>query len=143
MCDLFFIVNEIDFASYADDNTPFVSGDRLDDALVSLENASLKFFDWFSNNQMKANPDKCHLLTSSTDSIAIKIKDIEILNSESEKLLGVTIYNKLNFNNHIQKILKKSSCFSKNQTIYDHLSKEAINKLFLITAFLCGCAIVV
>ena len=39
MCDLFFIVNEIDFASYADDNTPFVSGDRLDDVLVSLENA--------------------------------------------------------------------------------------------------------
>ena len=55
MCDLFFIVNEIDFASYADDNTPFVSGDRLDDVLVSLENASLKLFDWFSNNQMKAN----------------------------------------------------------------------------------------
>ena len=40
MRDLFFIVNEIEFASYADDNTPFVSGDRPD---------------WFSNNQMKAN----------------------------------------------------------------------------------------
>ena len=101
MCDLFFIVNKIDFASYADDNTPFVSGDRLDDVLISLENTSLKRFDWFSNNQMKANPDKCHLLTSSTDSIAIK--------SESEKLLGVTISNKLNFNNHLQKILKKAN----------------------------------
>ena len=44
MCDLFFIVNEIDFASYADDNTPFVSGDRLKDVLDSLENASLKLF---------------------------------------------------------------------------------------------------
>ena len=44
MCDLFFIVNEIDFASYTDDNTPFVSGDRLKDVLDSLENASLKFF---------------------------------------------------------------------------------------------------
>ena len=31
MCDLFFIVNEIDFVSYADDNTPFISGDELDD----------------------------------------------------------------------------------------------------------------
>ena len=70
MCGLFFVVNEIDFASYADDNTPFVSGDRLDDVLVSLENASLKLFDWFSNNQMKTNRDKCHLLTNSTDSIA-------------------------------------------------------------------------
>ena len=45
MCDLFFIVNEIDFASYVDDNTPFVSGDRLDDVLDSLENSSLKLFD--------------------------------------------------------------------------------------------------
>ena len=108
MCDLFFIVGEIDFASYADDNTPFVSGDRLDDVLDSLENAALKLFDWFSNNQMKANPDKCHLLTSATASIAIKIKDNEILNSESEKLLGVTI-DKLNFNNHLQKVLKKAN----------------------------------
>ena len=47
MYDLFFMVNEIDFASYADDNTPFISGDRLDNVLVSLENASLKLFDWF------------------------------------------------------------------------------------------------
>ena len=29
--------------------------------------------------------------------------------SESEKLLGVTIDNKLNFNNHLQKILKKAN----------------------------------
>ena len=109
MCDLFFIVNEIDFDSYADDNTRFVSGDRLDDVLDSLENASLKLFDWFSSNQMKANPDKCHLLTSATDSIAIKIKHDEILNSASEKQLGVAKDNKLNFNNHLQKLLKKAN----------------------------------
>ena len=82
LCDLLFLVNEIDFASYADDNTPFVSGDRVDDVLNSLENASLRLFDWFSNNQMKANIDKCHLLTSATAFIATKI-----LKSESEKLL--------------------------------------------------------
>ena len=90
MCDLFFIVNKIDFASHADDNTPFVSGNRLDDILDSLEITSLKLFDWFSNNQKKENPDNCHLLTSATASMTIKIKDNEILNSESEKLLGVT-----------------------------------------------------
>ena len=42
LCDLFFTINEIDFL--ADDNTQFTSGDRLDDVLNSLENASLKFF---------------------------------------------------------------------------------------------------
>ena len=99
----------MDSASYTDDNTPFVSGDRLDDVLVSLKNTSLKLFDCFSNNQMKTNPDKYHLLTSSTDSIAIRIKDNEILNNESEKLLDVSIDNKLVFNNHLQKILKKAN----------------------------------
>ena len=45
MSDLFFIVNEIHFVSYVDDNTPFVSGERLDNVLDSLENATLKRFD--------------------------------------------------------------------------------------------------
>ena len=45
MRDLFFIVNEIHFVSYVDDNTPFVSGERLDNVLDSLENATLKRFD--------------------------------------------------------------------------------------------------
>ena len=63
----------------------------------------------FSNYQMKGNPNKCHLLTSATASIAIEIKENKILNSEREKLLGVTIDNKLNFNNHLQKILQKAN----------------------------------
>ena len=50
ICDLFFIVNEMDFASYADDNTPFVSGARPDKILDSLENALSKLLDWFSKN---------------------------------------------------------------------------------------------
>ena len=49
MYDLFFTVNENDFASYPDDNTPLLSGDRLDDVLDSLENASFKLSDWFSD----------------------------------------------------------------------------------------------
>ena len=44
---------------------------------------------------MKTNSDKCHLRTSATASIAIKIKNNEILNSEIEKLLDLTIDNKL------------------------------------------------
>ena len=44
MCDLFFLVNKIDFTSYTDNNTPFVSGDSLEDVLASLENGSLKLF---------------------------------------------------------------------------------------------------
>ena len=69
--------------------------------LNSLEKASSKVFDSFSNNQRKANPGKCYLLTSATTSLATKIKDNETLNRESKK--------KLYFNNHSQKILKKTN----------------------------------
>ena len=44
MCDLFFIGNEIEFARYADDNTPSVSDDRLDDVLDSVEKCIIKTF---------------------------------------------------------------------------------------------------
>ena len=47
MRDLLFIVNEIDFASYAEGNTPFVSVDRLEDVLDSQENPSLKHLTGF------------------------------------------------------------------------------------------------
>ena len=114
-----------------------MSGDRLDNVLDSLEKASLKLFDWFSNDQMKANPNKCHLLTSvTTSSIALKKKDNETLNSESEKLLGVTIDNKLNFNNHLQKILKKANQkvhVSARITLYISIPKRKllINSFFI------------
>ena len=109
MYDLFFTVTETDFACYADDNTSFLSGDRLGDVLDSLENASLKLSNWFSDKQMKANRDKSHLLTSATAPIPIKMKHNEILNSEREKLLCVRIDNKPNLNSHLQKILKKAN----------------------------------
>ena len=40
-----------------------------------------------------------------TASMAIKIKDNEIQNSKTEKLLCMTIDDKFNFNNHLQKML--------------------------------------
>ena len=106
MINLQFVVANI-LHLYQDDNTPFVSGHRLEDVLDSLENASLKLFGWFSNNEMKTNLDKCHLPTTATASIAIKIKDNEVLKSESEKLLRVTIDNKLSFKIIYKKYLKK------------------------------------
>ena len=112
---------------------------------------SYQLFDWFSNNQMKANPDKYNLLTSSTDSIAIKIKDNEILNSECEKLLGVTIDNKLNFNNHLQKILRKAyprvHVLARITPYMGIPKRELLMNSFFITQFnycpLVWCAIVV
>ena len=62
MNDLFISMNDTDFASYADGNTPYVTGDSIEDAINPLENGSIKLFKWFVDNRMKAKKDKCHLL---------------------------------------------------------------------------------
>ena len=54
-------MNETVFSRYADDNTPYVTGGSAEDVINSLKNDSVKLFNWFSDNQMKANSDKCHL----------------------------------------------------------------------------------
>ena len=36
LCDLFFIMNDVEFAGYADDNTPFLVGDDLNDVILKL-----------------------------------------------------------------------------------------------------------
>ena len=58
------MLDDINIANYANDSTPFVSGDTLLNVITSLENAAEKRFEWFTNNHMKTNHDKCHLLMS-------------------------------------------------------------------------------
>ena len=58
------MMSDTDLASYAADNTPYVSADTIDEVIKRLETASVKLFKWFAVNQMKANQDKCHLIAS-------------------------------------------------------------------------------
>ena len=43
LVDLFFTVNDIDIASYVDDNTPYMIADNVDGLITSLEQASNGF----------------------------------------------------------------------------------------------------
>ena len=61
LSDLFLIVDDIDTANYADDNTIYKEHENIDDLITSLPDAAAKLFKWFSDNQMMRNTDKCHL----------------------------------------------------------------------------------
>ena len=50
LIDLFFIIEDTDIASYADDNTPYVIADNIDGVIKSLEEASEILFKWFNEN---------------------------------------------------------------------------------------------
>ena len=107
LCDLFFIMNEVDFASYADDNTPFFVGNDLDEVIFKLQSASKTLFQWLADNQMEAYPNKCHFISSSNLKTNIIVENWQIHNNTYEKLLGLFFESKLNFQSHIDNICKK------------------------------------
>ena len=47
---------------------------------------------------MKDNKGKCRLVISNNEKVSVKIDNIEIESTSSEKLLDITIDSKLNFN---------------------------------------------
>ena len=77
----------IDFAGYADDNTPYKYSSKIENVLHNLQGALEKMFHWFSTNRLVANAGKGRLLTSSKTSVDIHISNTEILNEERVKLL--------------------------------------------------------
>ena len=46
-------------------------------------------FKWFSDNQIKPNISKCHLQVNKKDEVVINLGEMDIKNSEYEKLLGI------------------------------------------------------
>ena len=108
LCDLFLIIETIDIASYADDNTSYNTGNSIEEVIQKLENAAQTLFQCFSDTQLKANPDKCHFLFNSNSEVRLTIETQKIKNSESEKLPGIKLDSKLNFNSHIHDICQKA-----------------------------------
>ena len=106
---MFFAMMDIDFASYADGNTPYVSSDSIEDVTRILENDSINLFKWFSDNMMKVNKDKCHFIVSSNEHVSMELDNIEIEKSNCKRLLGIKIDSKLNFREHLDRIIKKAS----------------------------------
>ena len=90
LCDLFLFVPDIGIANYADDNTPHATNKHLETVLKDLEQGSDTLLKWFTDNLLKANPEKYHLLVS-------------------EKPLGIIIGSKLLFDGHVKSQCKKAS----------------------------------
>ena len=110
MNDIFFFLENCDLANFADDSTPYTFQNTESDLLENLEVNVGTLVEWFHNNFLKLNENKCHLILSSEDSdISLNIGSETIFNENSVKLLGITFDSKLKFNEHIKKLCKKAS----------------------------------
>ena len=109
ICNIFVDIIERDIVSYADDNTPYNLDFNLENVISNLEKSTNSLLNWFRENHMKANADKCHLLVSSDESCTAKIEDFSIKNSTEEKLLGVKFDSNLSFESHITSLCKRQA----------------------------------
>ena len=110
ICDMFFETpKNIDFAGYADDNTPYTCSSNIDEVLENLQGALEQLFQWFSANHLVANAGKCHLLTSSKITNNIAISNTNVSSEQKAKLLGKNLENRLNFDYNANTFLNKAN----------------------------------
>ena len=104
-------MNDTEVCNYADDTTLYVGDKNLRTVLSKVKEDTLLLSEWFSDNFMKLNKEKSHLLIfgKKSDGMTLNIGALQISESESEKLLGVAIDSKLNFNLHLTQLCVKAS----------------------------------
>ena len=103
------MIEKFDIPNFADDNTPYVIGHNISSVVEILEEVACAIFQWFKDNEMKAKADKCHMLLSTSNELTVKINEIQIKNSQLEKLLEIAIDKNLKFEDHTNNICRKAS----------------------------------
>ena len=138
--DLFMFCENSNIANYADDNSPYSCNDSIENVILQLERDTKILLNWVSQNGLKANPDKFHLVLSdpSVDYL-VKAEEFDILNSTNKKLLGVTIDNKFSFDKHVETLCKKASqklhALSRVSHFMDVKQRQLIMKAFINSQF--------
>ena len=108
LSDLFLVVKDVNVA-YADDNTPYDSCYTVEEVILSLQSSLKKLFQCLSDNQMKGNTEKCHLIMSTDQSVNFQPGGSLIERSDYEKILGVKIDYKLHFDEHVKTLCSKAN----------------------------------
>ena len=109
--DIFLFVRCTNICNYADDTTIFACHPTLETILRQLETDGTLVAKWFSDNYLKLNDDKCHLMIfgNKCSKATVTIRSSTIMESEYEKLLGIPFDKKLSFRKHIEDLCKKST----------------------------------
>ena len=79
MIDHFYECEDSNFASYADDTTPYSCATDIPSVALELQASATKRFRWFKNNHLKANPEKPHILRSSRNLRLFKLMEFLLL----------------------------------------------------------------
>ena len=109
--DLLLFLEETEVCNYTDDTTSYTCGPNVENVVAKLEDDALARSEWFPNDGMKLNEDKCHLMIfgGKSDEVYVKIGEANVKESKEEKLLGIMFDQTLSFKQHVKTLCKKAS----------------------------------
>ena len=84
-------------SNYADDNVLYTFASNMTEVKDKLSQDLPKLSEWFTENFMILNPDKCHYMCLGKDAVndILKLCDVELKSSEFEIVLGIEIDHQL------------------------------------------------
>ena len=108
--DLFYLTEMTQVCNFADHTTFYICDKDLNILINRLEHDTSLAVEWFENNFMKLNQDKCHLLVSGHkhETVWAKIGETKIWESNKQKLFGVVIDRNLNFDKYVFDLCEKA-----------------------------------
>lgn len=140
--DLFFVKVDSTYINYADDNHVCNRNKSLSSLVKNLENDSNEAVEWFTSNYMESNSEKFQgivLNKSGHVPVTFSIQNHPIESLNTIKVLGVTIDDKLKFDQHISILCRRaSSQINALKRISKHLNKHSrmlIYKSFIYSNF--------
>ena len=107
--DIFMFISKFHFCIQANGSTLNSTEKDLKWIRRNLEIDFMILHQWFHENHMTLNPGKCHymIIDSGDLSQQIMLNNGKITSSNEEKLLGIFLGSKLNFESHIAPLCRK------------------------------------
>ena len=103
-------ISKCNLCNYADDNTVYSTGKYLNRIRRNLETDFIILHQWFHENNMTLNPGRCHYMVIGSRDLShdIMLNNSKITSSNEEKLLGIFLDSKVNFESHIASLFRKT-----------------------------------
>ena len=110
--DLILFLYTTVLSNHADNNSLYVIGNDKEETKRALVKDFQTLINWFYENYMILNTEKCHYMCMGKDVEENKTLQIsspqKMINSKEVEILGIKIDRKLSFHQHIKSISKKA-----------------------------------
>ena len=139
LCELFYLLENTDTASYADDYTLYSTEKNKETVINAIEASFQVLFDWFCDNFMKTSSGKSHLLIRGTETTQANVDGSMIKSTQKEILLGIKLDSELRFEDHVNFMCEKASqklyALARIAQFMDLKQKRKIMKAFVESQF--------